>query len=166
MRDSETAVLVAIAIPVFTSQLEKSREATDISNIRSAYAEVVTAILTGDLDGDLNNVKVANDLTVTGKVNHSAAFVITVNNLPMQQKQAKWITANPQIAGVDIATGEIDSYTVATTKNLYLKFKIAADGDILLDRRYCRWQDRCCCRCSWRCTRWGGCTATLHRCRR
>ena len=33
------AVLVAIAIPVFTNQLEKSREATDAANIRSAYAE-------------------------------------------------------------------------------------------------------------------------------
>jgi prepilin-type N-terminal cleavage/methylation domain-containing protein len=40
------AVLVAIAIPVFTSQLEKSREATDIANVRSAYAEVVTNYLT------------------------------------------------------------------------------------------------------------------------
>lgn len=39
------AVLVAIAIPVFTSQLEKSREATDIANVRSAYAEVVTKYL-------------------------------------------------------------------------------------------------------------------------
>ena len=39
------AVLVAIAIPVFTSQLEKSREATDVANIRSAYAEVVTTYL-------------------------------------------------------------------------------------------------------------------------
>ena len=39
------AVLVAIAIPVFTSQLEKSREATDVANIRSAYAEVVTRYL-------------------------------------------------------------------------------------------------------------------------
>ena len=39
------AVLVAIAIPVFTSQLEKSREATDIANVRSAYAEVVTNYL-------------------------------------------------------------------------------------------------------------------------
>ena len=39
------AVLVAIAIPVFTSQLEKAREATDAANIRSAYAEMlVTAI--------------------------------------------------------------------------------------------------------------------------
>ena len=39
------AVLVAVAIPVFTSQLEKSREATDVSNVRSAYAEVVTHYL-------------------------------------------------------------------------------------------------------------------------
>ncbi len=39
------AVLVAIAIPVFTTQLEKSREATDASNIRSAYAEVVASAL-------------------------------------------------------------------------------------------------------------------------
>jgi prepilin-type N-terminal cleavage/methylation domain len=40
------AVLVAIAIPVFTGQLEKSREATDASNIRAAYAEIAAAALT------------------------------------------------------------------------------------------------------------------------
>ena len=34
------AVLVAIAIPIFTSQLEKAREATDIANIRDYYAEI------------------------------------------------------------------------------------------------------------------------------
>lgn len=39
------AVLVAIAIPVFTNQLEKSREATDEANIRSLYAETVAAVL-------------------------------------------------------------------------------------------------------------------------
>jgi len=44
-------VLVAIAIPVFTSQLEKSREATDLANIRSAYAEVVTEYLTDSSKG-------------------------------------------------------------------------------------------------------------------
>lgn len=43
-------VLVAIAIPVFTTQLEKSREATDIANVRSAYAEVVTAYLSNESD--------------------------------------------------------------------------------------------------------------------
>ena len=39
------AVLVAIAIPVFTTQLERSREATDLSNIRAAYAEAVADYL-------------------------------------------------------------------------------------------------------------------------
>lgn len=45
------AVLVAIAIPIFTSQLEKAREATDAANIRAAYAEVQTAVLTGEKTG-------------------------------------------------------------------------------------------------------------------
>ena len=39
------AVLVAISIPIFTKQLERSREATDLSNIRAAYAEVVADYL-------------------------------------------------------------------------------------------------------------------------
>lgn len=42
------AVLVAIAIPVFTNQLEKSREATDLANVRAAYAEIVTKYLEND----------------------------------------------------------------------------------------------------------------------
>ena len=33
------AVLVAISIPIFTAQLEKSREAVDEATIRAAYAE-------------------------------------------------------------------------------------------------------------------------------
>lgn len=41
------AVLVAIAIPIFTSQLEKAKEATDVANIRAAYAEATTNLLTG-----------------------------------------------------------------------------------------------------------------------
>ena len=35
------AVLVGISIPIFTSQLEKSRESTDLANVRAAYAEVM-----------------------------------------------------------------------------------------------------------------------------
>lgn len=42
------AVLVAISIPIFTTQLEKSREAVDAANIRAAYAEVMSAGITGD----------------------------------------------------------------------------------------------------------------------
>lgn len=42
------AVLVAIAITVFTSQLEKAREATDLANIRAAYAEATVEVLESD----------------------------------------------------------------------------------------------------------------------
>lgn len=61
------AVLIAIAIPVFTSQLEKSREATDAANVRSAYAEVVTKYLT----------------------DQNKSFTIKV---PVQQRVASWQT--------------------------------------------------------------------------
>lgn len=39
------AVLVAIAMPIFVSQTEKAREATDIANMRGAYASMSLAVL-------------------------------------------------------------------------------------------------------------------------
>ena len=41
-------VLVAISIPIFSAQLEKSREAVDLANVRAAYAEVTAAYLGND----------------------------------------------------------------------------------------------------------------------
>ena len=45
------AVLVAIAIPVFTKRLEASRETTDISNLRGAYAAAQVASMSRDIPG-------------------------------------------------------------------------------------------------------------------
>ena len=45
------AVLVAIAIPVFTTQLEKAREATDMSSFRAAYAEAAAIALSDNDEG-------------------------------------------------------------------------------------------------------------------
>ena len=90
------AVLVAIAIPIFTNQLEKAREATDLSNIRAAYAEAVAAYLdsgksqtvtyslkseTGDVltTGDVAGVdvsKILNTATCTIEVNTNGAATI------------------------------------------------------------------------------------------
>lgn len=57
------AVLVAIAIPVFTRQLERSREATDLANVRSAYA----ALVTGYLDNaSADEIKVKSQQKVDG----------------------------------------------------------------------------------------------------
>lgn len=56
-------VLVAISIPIFTSQLEKAREATDLANIRSAYAEASAAVLT---DGSEKETKTTAPAQSTG----------------------------------------------------------------------------------------------------
>ena len=69
------AVLIAVAIPVFASQLEKAREATDLANVRSAYAKVSTEALLGN-----------SETTVT---------------VDLKQKQADWQSLNPvNIGGI------------------------------------------------------------------
>lgn len=45
------AVLVAIAIPIFTTQLEKARQSTDAANCRALYAEAMTASLENNGEG-------------------------------------------------------------------------------------------------------------------
>ena len=67
------AVLVAVTIPVFTSQLEKSREATDIANVRSAYAVLVTNYLT---DGTVSTYSVEARQTVPGWQGSSGTLVL------------------------------------------------------------------------------------------
>lgn len=48
-------VLVAISIPVFSGQLEKAREATDLANVRSAYAEVMADAITENTSSETYN---------------------------------------------------------------------------------------------------------------
>ena len=67
------AVLVAIAIPIFNSQLEKSRDAVTVSNIRTAYAEAQTAYLTEQSD-------TTNGVTYT-KATSTADATVTVSGV-------------------------------------------------------------------------------------
>ena len=55
------AVLVAISIPIFSAQLEKAKEATDMANIRSAYAEVVANYLGDSTQGYTIVVELKSD---------------------------------------------------------------------------------------------------------
>lgn len=43
------AVLVAVSVPIFSSKLEKAREATDVANMRAAKAAAVSMYLEGDI---------------------------------------------------------------------------------------------------------------------
>ncbi len=40
------AVLVAIAIPIFSSQMKSAKDAVDLANVRACYAEAMTKYLT------------------------------------------------------------------------------------------------------------------------
>ena len=67
-------VLVAISIPIFTSQLEKSRDAVTLSNIRAAYAQAQTAYLTESSD-------TANGVTYTQTASGKSGATVTVANV-------------------------------------------------------------------------------------
>ena len=78
------AVLIAIMIPVFASQLERAREAADLANVRSAYAQVSAEAL-------LENP----DVTVT---------------VDLKQKQADWQSLDPvNIGGIVHYKGQGDT---------------------------------------------------------
>ena len=71
------AVLVAIAIPIFTSQLEKAREATDLANLRAAYAEQITALLTWDGKTEIPDITItANQVQDDWQTNNSDTYNI------------------------------------------------------------------------------------------
>lgn len=77
-------VLIAIMIPVFASQLERAREAADLANVRSAYAQVSAEAL-------LENP----DVTVT---------------VDLKQKQADWQSLDPvNIGGIVHYKGQGDT---------------------------------------------------------
>ena len=62
-------VLVAISIPIFTAQLEKSRDAVTMANVRAAYAEASAAKLTASNGGAGVTYDAADGtVTVTGVV--------------------------------------------------------------------------------------------------
>ncbi len=76
---SEAGVLVAISIPIFTSQLEKSRDAVSVSNMRAAYAEAQTLVLTATKTGEK-----AGNATATmtdGKVTSVAVTNVVIKSL-------------------------------------------------------------------------------------
>ena len=106
------AVLVAIAIPTFTNQLEKAREATDLANLRGAYAQVMAAALTNSAeDTSINLKREGND--------GAASWFIEV---PATQTVANWQTKDVKVA--DIAMND-DNCTTKGGKNWIVKYSEA-----------------------------------------
>lgn len=113
------AVLVAIAIPVFNSQLEKSREATDIANMRDAYAVITADLMAPDSNIANHNVEnisyTAATLDSNGNITTPASAEVTLT-----QTIDEWQTASPSVAGqaltaADAAKG--GTYKIAVNKD-------------------------------------------------
>ena len=112
------AVLVAIAIPVFTAQLERSRESADLANMRAVYAEVSAQALE-----ETPATFTSTALGGTSVEWNDAAKTFTVD-VPMTQKNANWETANasakigPKAVSNDMCTDTLISgkkYTLVYT---------------------------------------------------
>lgn len=79
------AVLVAIAIPIFQDQLERSREAVDLANLRTAYAECSAEANEGVLD-----------------------YKGVCQKVTIKQNAKGWKIAGAEVAGVDLKDGSHD----------------------------------------------------------
>ena len=102
------AVLIAIAIPVFASQLEKSREATDLANVRAAYAQVSTEAQLGNFEA-----------------------TVTVN---LKQKQADWQSVDPVNIGGIVHyknQGDTDNWKGVASPNGTCVVSYSADRGII-----------------------------------
>lgn len=87
------AVLVAISIPIFSAQLEKSREATDAANIRSAYAEVSADLLTNDSSDKTVNVVAKQKKDGWQGTDYSEKGDSTIGGQPVDASTKGWTVA-------------------------------------------------------------------------
>ena len=79
---------------IFTSQVEKAREATDMTNIRSAYAECFAAVLTETSD-------TKNGVTYTAATDSAASYATA--GVKLTQKTTGWVTSNPNCGGTTLS---------------------------------------------------------------
>lgn len=128
------SVLTGISIPVFTSQLEKSRESKDLAAVRSVYAEVMLSAMMEDTEPE-NGVIYSNgrwykDVSLSQEIlDWQTPGVLTVGSTKSQGDNKHWVgkpapngvclisyTDNPDI-GLVIAW----EYNFAEIMNLQVK---------------------------------------------
>ena len=92
------AVLVAIAIPIFNSQLEKGRDSVTVSNVRSAYGEVAAEYLSATKSSGTWNQPVNTDITIADGTN-SGEVAVTINNVVVKGTDA---TSGKALSGLEV----------------------------------------------------------------
>lgn len=64
------AILVAVSIPIFTGKLEKTREYTDVANMRAAKAAAINALI----NEEYKDTNIWNESTYNGITDYSAVY--------------------------------------------------------------------------------------------
>lgn len=112
--------MVAISIPIFTKQLERSRDAVTVSNIRAAYAMSQTAYLTQQGDS-------GNGVTYTPGTNGAATVEVT--GVVAKGTLADWSGTTDDLVVKDQVTAGCGD--MASTPGTYtLTFTYNGDGKI------------------------------------
>lgn len=121
------AVLVAVSIPIFTSKLEKAREATDIANLRAAKAAAVTAYLSDDdalgVGSSQTDSKTLYYNSGTGKLVSTAAEADAIGKgTAADGKTADYICGNETYTSTTVATNKKIQVTITTDGDVTCKF--------------------------------------------
>ena len=105
-------MLVAISIPIFSSQLEKSREAADEANIRSIYAQLSADVLTDTVVTDNTNCPAAASYKVEKDAD---LYTGTATYTMTQQKDGTASNKDITIGGITISSANFKTGTVTIT---------------------------------------------------
>lgn len=127
------AVLIVVAIPIFVNQLEKSREASDLANVRSAYAEVMTSVIEGDTSETVS-VELSqresdwlNDPVTIGSITHYKKDGDTVNWKGIPGNKGTCVVSYNEDTGI-LFTWSGDSNVIKPTVNFNEDFHAALDA--------------------------------------
>lgn len=106
------AILIAIAIPIFTSQLARANAATDEANIRSGYAQVQSEII---LATNKSSLPASYTLNIDGTVTAGGTAYETKGTSTDLPEAASGVV---KIGGIDAqwSSGQSVVYTLNTDK--------------------------------------------------
>ena len=110
------AVLVAIAIPTFTSALNKAKAGTDLANIRSGYASAQLEVMTG-------NTATVYYLNNDGSVSDTASGSYTTKG------ESKYADTTATVGGQFGVAANAADKKVAWGKDKHIKYTVT-DGTI------------------------------------
>ena len=113
------AILIAIAIPVFSAQLENAKRQADHSNLRSAYAVVQTVNILGQKEAGISDENLKKAYATDGTFGGATAVKI----------QTSKHGSNGGNASCDACVVKCDDFS--EEDNIYIVLNEGADKDLI-----------------------------------